>query len=301
MADNDLRTAVGVESADEFGMMSRDFNTMTGQFQAVFGGLRESSAKVASGSTELSATAGEMARAADEIARFAEGLRNSGTLTAAAMRSFSTSIGAVAQNVQANTRSTDTMVGAVAAGVAQGRETAAAMQDIRQSNQKMVQAVRVIQDLARQTNLLSLNAAIEAAKAGVHGRGFSVVADEVRKLAEHSGAAAREIAALIEQGEQAMTHGILTVERSEATLMSIQENIQAVAAAAREIGAATVDQGRTADEVARQVEESALATERSAAASLEMAQTVEEVNRTAEFLARVADEVAQAIARFKIA
>jgi len=301
MAGNDLRTEVAVAGTDEFGRMSQDFNSMIRQLQGVFGGLQESSARVASGSTELSATAGEMSRAAEEIARFAEGLRASGDQTAAAMQEFSVSIRAVAANVQGNTRATDAMVEAVAAGVAQGRETATAMQAIRSSNQQMVQAVRVIQDLARQTNLLSLNAAIEAAKAGAHGRGFSVVAEEVRKLAEHSGAAAREIAALIEQGEQAMTEGILTVERSEATLMSIQENIRAVAAAAREIGDATIDQGHTADAVARQVAEGAQATERSAAASLEMAQTVEEVNRTAEFLAAVADEVAQAIARFKIA
>jgi methyl-accepting chemotaxis protein len=158
----------------------------------------------------------------------------------------------------------------------------------------------VIQDLARQTNLLSLNAAIEAAKAGAHGRGFSVVAEEVRKLAEHSASAARDIAALIGQAEAAMAQGMETVERSGATLASLHENIQAVASVAREIGTATEQQRHTADEVARQVEESALATERSAAASLELAQTVEEVTRTAETLTRVAGEVAGAVVRFKI-
>ena len=173
------------------------------------------------------------------------------------------------------------------------------MQAIRQATQQMVKAVQVIQDLARQTNLLALNAAIEAAKAGAHGAGFAVVAEEVRKLAEHSAGAAKQIGDLISQTEEAMREGIRTVEATDATIRTIQENIQAVAVAAREIGAATEEQGRTASEVARQVEETAQSTERSAAASTELAQTVEEVNRTAEYLARIAEDLSSSLARYK--
>ena len=300
MAAGDFRAEVQVASRDEFGVMSKNFNDLGKEFRELFSGLKDSSARVASGSTQLSATASEMAKATGEIAQFAEGQRVAGERTSAAVMEFAASIREVAENVKVNAKATDTMVTAVEEGVAQGRETVAAMKAIRQSNQQMVQAVKVIQDLARQTNLLSLNAAIEAAKAGAQGRGFSVVAEEVRKLAEHSGNAAREIAALIEQAEEAMARGIQTVERSEAAFSSLQGNIQSVASVAREIGTATEEQGRTSDEVARQVEDSALATERSAAAAMELAQTVEEVLRTAEFLAKVAEDVAEAIARFKI-
>ena len=300
MAEDDFSTGVAVSGRDEFGTMAGHFNDLVRKFQELFGGLRDASARVASGSTELSATAGEMARATGEIARFTEGQRVAGERTSAAVMELAASIQEVAGSVRRNAQATDTMVGAVEAGVGQGRETVEAMRAIRQSNQQVVQAVRVIQDLARQTNLLSLNAAIEAAKAGTHGRGFSVVAEEVRKLAEHSANAAREIAALIEQAEEAMAKGLATVERSEATLRTLQENILSVAAVAREIGLATEEQGRTSDEVARQVEGSALANERNAAASLELAHTVEEINGTADFLARIAEEVAESMARFKI-
>jgi methyl-accepting chemotaxis protein len=173
------------------------------------------------------------------------------------------------------------------------------MQDIRQATQEMVKAVQVIQDLARQTNLLALNAAIESAKAGVHGRGFAVVAEEVRKLAERSAGAAKQIGDLISRTEEAMVTGIRTVEATDITIRTIQENITAVVVAAREIGSATEEQERTSDEVARQVEESAQSTERSAAASTELAHTVEEVNKTAEYLAQIAEELSSALARFK--
>jgi len=139
--------------------------------------------------------------------------------------------------------------------------------------------------------LLALNAAIESAKAGVHGKGFGVVAEEVRKLAEHSAGAAKQIGDLIHQTEEAMVTGVRTVEATDATIRTIQENISEVVVAAREIGSATEEQERTADEVARQVEESAQSTERSAAASTELAQTVEEVNRTADYLAQIAEEL----------
>jgi methyl-accepting chemotaxis protein len=173
------------------------------------------------------------------------------------------------------------------------------MQAIRQATQEMVKAVRIIQDLARQTNLLALNAAIESAKAGEHGKGFAVVAEEVRKLAEHSAGAAKQIGDLILQTDEAMQEGIRTVEATDLTIRTIQENIAAVVASAREIGAATEEQGRTSDQVARQVEESAQSTERSAAASTELAHTVEEVNHTAAYLAGIAEELSASLAQFK--
>ena len=299
MAARDFSTGVAVETGDEFGQMAEAFNTMMREFRDLLGGLKEASSQVAAGSTGLSTTAGEMARASEEIARFAEGQRIAGERTSAAVMEFSASIREVSGNIKANTRSTEAMVAAVEDGVAQGRETEKAMRAIGESNHLMVEAVKVIQDLARQTNLLSLNAAIEAAKAGAHGRGFSVVAEEVRKLAERSGGAAREIATLIEQAEEAMARGVAAVQLSERTLQSLAQDIHAVASVAREIGTATEEQRHTSDEVARQVEDNALATERSAAASTELAQTVGEVNRTAEGMAEVARALSESVARFK--
>jgi len=299
MVAGDFTRGVEVRSDDELGRMAKDFNAMLSRFQELFAQLRDASSRVASGSTELSTTASEVARATGEIAQFAEGQRVASERTAAAMTQFAASIQEVAENVRSSNARTETMVKAAAEGARQGEATVMAMQAIRQATQQMVKAVQVIQDLARQTNLLALNAAIEAAKAGEHGAGFAVVAEEVRKLAEHSAGAAKQIGDLISQTEDAMQEGVRTVEATDATIRTIQENIAAVVSAAREIGSATEEQGRTSDEVARQVEESAQSTERSAAASTELAQTVEEVNNTADYLAKIAEELSASLARFK--
>jgi methyl-accepting chemotaxis protein len=299
MVAGDFREGVTVHSSDELGRMAKDFNAMLTRFQELFNQLRDASSRVAAGSTELSVTAGEVSRATSEIAQFSDGQRVASERTAAAMTEFAASIQQVAGNVRSSHARTETMVKAAAEGSEQGEATVLAMQDIRQATQEMVKAVQVIQDLARQTNLLALNAAIESAKAGVHGRGFAVVAEEVRKLAERSAGAAKQIGDLISRTEEAMVTGIRTVEATDITIRTIQENITAVVVAAREIGSATEEQERTSDEVARQVEESAQSTERSAAASTELAHTVEEVNKTAEYLAQIAEELSSALARFK--
>jgi methyl-accepting chemotaxis protein len=220
-------------------------------------------------------------------------------MTATAMTQFAASIQLVAENVRSSHTRTETMVKAAAEGAQLGEATVAAMKAIRQATQEMVKAVKMIQDLARQTNLLALNAAIESAKAGTHGKGFAVVAEEVRKLAEHSAGAAKQIGDLINQTEEAMQEGIRTVEPTDVTIRTIQENITAVVSASQEIGAASEQQARTSEEVARQVEDSAASTERSAAAATELAHTVEEVNRTSEHLAKIAEELSTSLARFK--
>jgi len=299
MVAGDLTRSIPVASTDELGRMAGDFNRLLGRFQSLFAQLRDASSQVASGATELSATACEVGRASDDIAKSAEGQRQASERTSAAVTEFAASIQEVAENIRASGARTETVVQATGEGVEQGAATVAAMKDIQEATQQMVKAVAVIQDIARQTNLLSLNAAIEAAKAGVHGKGFAVVADEVRKLAERSAQAARQIGDLIARTEGAMREGICTVEGTDLTIRTIQENIKAVAAASREIAMATEEQSRTSDEVASQVHSSSLATEQSAAASTELSLTVAEVNRTAEHLARIAENLAATVAEFR--
>jgi methyl-accepting chemotaxis protein len=299
MVEGDFRSEAPVLSQDELGQMARDFNHLLGRFQELFGQLRDTSAKVASGSTELSATASEVAQTAQEIAQFSETQRTSAEQAAAAVAEFSVSIQEVSSSVRTSNERIEAMVRSVDEGVRQGATTVAAMRTINDHSKQIANILMVITEIANQTNLLSLNAAIEAAKAGDQGKGFAVVAEEVRKLAERSAGAAGEISGLIAKSRSAMQEGMSTVEGTETALKSMRQDIQAVADLARGIGAASEQQNQTSEELARRTEASSSATERSAAAAHELTATVEEVNRTAEYLARIADELATSLARFQ--
>jgi len=204
---------------------------------------------------------------------------------ASAMTELSASIVEVANNVKVSQRQAEEAVSATEAGDRSGEAAMAAMGQVEESTAKVVHAVRVIQEIARQTNLLSLNAAIEAAKAGSLGKGFAVVAEEVRKLAERSAQSAREIAGLIEVSNEAVARGKDTVQGAVQSLGDIRDHIGQVTSMAMEISSAAEEQGVASAEVAKQVDLTAQKAGENASASVQLSSTVESISRSSENLA----------------
>jgi methyl-accepting chemotaxis protein len=171
---------------------------------------------------------------------------------------------------------------------------------IQQNAKQIGNILTVITEIANQTNLLSLNAAIEAAKAGEHGKGFAVVAEEVRKLAERCATAAKEINALIATSGRTITDGTEMVRAAGTVLQGIQEAVSAGAESLHSIARQSEAQSAATGDVAAAMAGLTTIAEQNAAATEQVAATLKESTRTLDELSRLADNLNTLVARFTV-
>jgi len=124
----------------------------------------------------------------------------------------------------------------------------AAMEEIARSAKNINNVISLIMEIADQTNLLALNAAIEAARAGEHGKGFAVVADEVRKLAERSAASANEITKLITNSMKQVENGVKLSQAVEESLKHVVEDIKSISEQTQGISSSTEEQAASMEQ-----------------------------------------------------
>jgi len=258
------------------------------------------SANLASGALELSAGMTEMASAGDAIARTSEQQKGSAGQASAKVSLIAASSRDIHAAASEALRVYDQTREASERGEAAVAKAALGMRAIQDNAKQIGNILTVITEIANQTNLLSLNAAIEAAKAGEHGKGFAVVAEEVRKLAERCATAAKEINGLICTSGRTISDGTGLVNAAGAVLKGIQDAIGASCGSLQGIGRQSEAQNAAAGDVAAAMAGLTSIAEQNAAATEQVAATLKESIRTLDELTRLADNLNTLVARFTV-
>lgn len=336
IANGDFSTLLDIRQRDEVGALANALNEMAIKLRDVVLSVQESASQVAHSSEEISGNAQKLAEGAqnqattleqtsaavEELAASVDQVSAHAQSQAAAVEEGSSSMALVHTAVESVTRSLGEISGLArrsAENAVEGDKAVQSVVDvinlIAGGSEKIGGIVGVISDIADQTNLLALNAAIEAARAGEHGRGFAVVADEVSKLAERSASSTKEIEVLIRESVRNISEGVKTARGSQIameqiraasqqvndTITTLSESMGQQVSAIKElagalenisemsqgISAATEEQTSNAKQVSKAVESVNELTQAAAASAAEMSLSTEKLTTMARGLDRL--------------
>ncbi|TSK06719.1 MAG: HAMP domain-containing protein [Geobacter sp.] len=314
IAAGNLTKRIKTGSRDEIGDICDSINNIVVNLHEVLSRVSQNTAQVASASTELSCAAEQMAAGAAQVAGQAGTVATASEEMAATSNEIALSCTQAAEGSKQANNAAEAGADVVKETVQgmnqiaeQVRASAVTVGDLGKKSEQIGAIVNTINDIADQTNLLALNAAIEAARAGEQGRGFAVVADEVRALAQRTSSATREIGEMIKAVQQqtrgaigAMQSGVTRVEegtaeaaKSGAALEEILQQIGSVTVQVNQIATAAEEQTATTVEISNNIQNINEVVQ-------DTAKNAQESAASAALLSRLAEEQQKLVGQFKL-
>lgn len=311
LAEGDLTVEINVGRKDEMGALMLSLSNMVDKWRNVVNQINSSADNIASASHELSASAVQMSKGSDEQAQRS-------TQVATASEEMSQTVIDVARNTSNIAMSGEETVEVAKKGkevvdmavrevqeIASTVDASATMvRSLGELSKQIGAIVNVINEIADQTNLLALNAAIEAARAGEHGRGFAVVADEVKKLAERTGNSTAEIADMIgniqkevnravdamEDVKTKVSSGTELSEQAGVALNEIVKKVDDLQLMVQQIASATEEMTATSEGISKDIDSIATISKETSSASSQVSQASDELSRLSVSLQGVVRE-----------
>jgi methyl-accepting chemotaxis protein len=308
VASGDMRVQLRQQGSDEIGQLTGAFSRMVNNLLAIINQISSTSTQVASAANQLHITSERIATGAEEVAAQASTVATSGEEMSATSADIARNCQMAAEGAQrasqvANSGAlvverTVSVMGQIAGKV---QESAKTVECLGERGDQIGAIIGTIEDIADQTNLLALNAAIEAARAGEQGRGFAVVADEVRALAERTTRATKEIGemikaiqretkgavAVMEQGVQQVETGMVEAAKSGDALCDILVQINDVAMQVNQIATAAEEQTATTSEISNNMIQITEVVQQTSQGAYESATAAAQLHSNAEELQRL--------------